>query len=220
MPVPDYLERHYWWAYVRTQAVRFWDRPWLINLILYGNYIRLRDEALKEFSGGEKALKISSCYGSLTPALAEKLQRGGGHLHEIDVLDVQIENARRKSKAGTVTLAQMNADTLAYADDSFDSVLIFFLFHEMPQDWRERTFAEALRVLRPGGKMVIVDFGKPEAWHPFRYGYLQLLGFLEPFARVMWRRELAQILPVQMGGRDWQQSKYFGGLFQKLVATK
>ena len=46
--MPDCLEQYYWWAYVRPKAVRFFDRPWLINLILFGKYRILRDEVLKE----------------------------------------------------------------------------------------------------------------------------------------------------------------------------
>jgi len=32
--IPDYLEKVYWWAYLRPGAVRFFERQWLVNLIL------------------------------------------------------------------------------------------------------------------------------------------------------------------------------------------
>lgn len=32
--VPDYLVQTYWWAYVSPKAIRFFERPWLVNLIL------------------------------------------------------------------------------------------------------------------------------------------------------------------------------------------
>ena len=44
--VPAYLEQTYWWAYVHPRAVRWFEREWLVNLILFGNYGRLRDQAL------------------------------------------------------------------------------------------------------------------------------------------------------------------------------
>ena len=40
--IPEYLERVYWWTYVRPWAVRFFERQWLVNAILLGNYVRLR----------------------------------------------------------------------------------------------------------------------------------------------------------------------------------
>ena len=49
VPIPDYLERVYWWAYVRPWAIRIFERRWLVNLILFGNYSRLIDVALEEF---------------------------------------------------------------------------------------------------------------------------------------------------------------------------
>ena len=33
---PDYLTAYYWWAYVHPLAVRFFERQWLVNLILGG----------------------------------------------------------------------------------------------------------------------------------------------------------------------------------------
>jgi len=46
--VPGYPSAYYWWAYIHPKAVKFFERQWLINLILWGNYKRLRDAALME----------------------------------------------------------------------------------------------------------------------------------------------------------------------------
>ncbi|MBP6242855.1 MAG: hypothetical protein KA377_01615, partial [Chromatiaceae bacterium] len=46
-PIPDYLQRVYWWAYLHPRAVFLFEREWLVNLILWGNYQRLCDEALQ-----------------------------------------------------------------------------------------------------------------------------------------------------------------------------
>jgi len=221
--VPDYVEKYYWWAYARPWARAFFDRQWIINLILYGNYKRLQESALAEFEGdlSGRTIQVSCCYGSLTPTLAKRVLRDSGELDVVDVLEGQLENVKRKTgENAALRLAQMNAIALDFPDHSFDNVLLFFLLHEMPQEYRERTMAEALRVLKPGGKLAIVDFGVPEKWHPFRYLWLPLLGILEPFAIPMWRMELKELLPREMGNRTWRKESYFGGLFQKLVSTK
>ena len=221
--IPEYLEKYYWWAYVRPWAVRLFERQWLIYLILYGNYVKLRDVALAEFEGNlsGRTLQISCCYGSLIPHIASRVAREGGRFDVVDILPVQLENARRKTAENkSVFFQQMNATALSFPDHSFDTVLLFFLLHEMPQEWRERAMIEAQRVLKPNSKLVIVDFGVPEKWNPFRYLWLPLLGILDPFAIPMWHRELKEILPVQMGNRAWKKESYFGGLFQKLVSTK
>ncbi len=223
LAIPDYLERTYWWAYVRPWAVRIFDRSWLIDLILYGNYIRLRDAALSELEDDLKGrtLQISCCYGSLVPELAKHAMQAQGRLDVVDILPVQIENARRKTEGNSaIHLERMNAAALAFPSSLFDNVLLYFLLHEMPQAWRERAVDEALRVLKPGGKIVIVDFGSPKRWNPFRYLWLPFLGILEPFAIPLWRHELKDILPAQMGPYAWKKESYFGGLFQRLVGRK
>ena len=44
--IPAYLEQDYWWAYVHPKAVRLFEREWLVDTILFGNYARLRDAAV------------------------------------------------------------------------------------------------------------------------------------------------------------------------------
>lgn len=57
-PVPAYLRAHYWWAYVHPLAVKLFERQWLVNLVLWGNYSRLRDAALNELG---ESLPGTSC---------------------------------------------------------------------------------------------------------------------------------------------------------------
>ena len=42
------LSAHHWRAYVHPKAVKLFERQWLVNLILWGNYERLRDATLAE----------------------------------------------------------------------------------------------------------------------------------------------------------------------------
>lgn len=215
--VPNYLPERYWWAYVRSGAVRFFDRQWLVNLILYGYYGKMRDETFaalgSDLSGN--TLQISCCYGNFTPLLADKIKKQGGKLDVIDVLPVQLENLEKKLEPeAPVRLFNMNASSLDIPDKSYDRVVIYFLFHEMPQEYKEKTLSEAFRVLKTGGIIVISDFGKPAKWHPFRYFWLPFLGLLEPFAVSMWNNELEELMPEEMKKHKWEKKKYFGGLFQ------
>lgn len=50
---------------------------------------------------------------------------------------------------------------LPYADESFDRVLASLLIHHLVTEDKQRTFGEAYRVLRPGGELHVLDFGKP-----------------------------------------------------------
>jgi ubiquinone/menaquinone biosynthesis C-methylase UbiE len=219
-PAPDYLVKHYWWAYVHPLAVRFWDHVPLVNAILYGNYSRLRDQALEALGPdlGGRTLQMTCCYGDFSPRLAERVARSGGRLDVIDVIPDQLEALERKLPQGApVRTALMDATRLQLPDAAYDRVVIFFLFHELPAAERARAMREALRVLKPGGTILLVDFGKPAGWHPFRYMWLPFLGLLEPFAWDVWNREFHELMPAEMARVAWNTRRsYFGGLFQLL----
>ncbi len=215
--IPDYLQAHYWWAYIHPWAVRVFDRGWLVNLILWGNYRRLSDAALHalgETPAGH-CLQMACVYGDLTPRLVRQVEAVGGSLDVIDVLPMQLANLRRKlAPDGLVRLLRQDSTALAADDASYDRVLLFFLLHEQPADVRQRTLAEALRVVKPDGRIVIVDYARPRWWHPLRWLWLPVLHRLEPYARDLWKDEAASWLPPpdRIGGLS--RIALFGGLYQ------
>ena len=221
--VSDYLKRHYWWAYVHPNAVRVFERDWLVNLILWGNYPRLRNAALAEL--GESlpgtTLQVACVYGDLTCRLSERAQAGGGTVDVVDILPVQLNNLRAKlPPEAPARLLNMDSTRLDVADASYDRALVFFLLHEQPAHYRERTLSEVCRVVKPGGKIVIVDYARPRWWHPLRYLWLPVLERLEPFASALWRDEIANWLPMLSGVRKLRKEVMFGGMYQKVVMTR
>jgi ubiquinone/menaquinone biosynthesis C-methylase UbiE len=226
--VPDYLRRYYWWTYIHPNAVRFFERQWLVSAILWGNYQRLRDAALAELSAGDHmgatrpcaTLQVACAYGDLTPRLARQCAATNGTLDVVDVLPIQLRNLRSKLPPGSPTrLLAMNAADLNLSDGSYDQVLVFFLLHEQPAAVRRRTLQEALRVVKPGGKIVIVDYARPRWWHPARYFWRIVLAALEPFALDLWRDDIASSMPAE-GGHLTQARRLFGGLYQLVTFTR
>lgn len=219
--VPGYLQETYWWAYIHPNAVSFFERQWLVNLILWGNFARLRDAALAEL-GREvpgRTLQVACVYGNFSEHLAARVAPGGA-LDVVDVLPIQLRNLRAKLPASApVTLHQRDSTALGFDDASYDQVVIFFLLHEQPAAARAQTLREALRVLKPGGKLVLVDYHLPRRLHPLRYLFRPVLRTLEPFALDLWRHEIAQWLPDSVSAEQVRKETYYGGLYQKLVVT-
>jgi len=226
--VPAYLRLHYWWAYVHPNAVRFFERAWLVSAILWFNYRRLTEAALLALEAGSpggqlpgRTLQIACVYGDLTERLSRRATAGGGSLDVVDVLSIQLRNlARKLPPDAPARLLSRNAEDLALPDASYDRALLFFLLHEQPEDVRRRTLFEALRVVRPGGTVVVVDYAKPSTWHPAQYVWLPLLRVLEPFARDLWQRDLAVWLPAPWSGREHSRTRFFGGLYQLVSITR
>ena len=222
LPVPSYLQEVYWWAYVHPWAVRVFEREWLVNMILLGNYARLRDAALAEIgqAAGGRVLQVACVYGDLTVRLNEQIA-AGGTLDVVDVMPIQLRNLQRKLPPGAkARLVHSDSTALEFADDSYDQVLVFFLLHEQPLSVRRRTLAEAMRVVKPGGKVVLVDYHRPHRWHPLKPAMRAVLRRLEPFALDLWDCELEKYLPDGRSVAAVRKETYFGGLYQKVVITR
>ena len=68
-----------------------------------------------------------------------------------------LDRARRKSNA--IRFEQGYAERLPYADDGFDRVLSSMMLHHIADDAKPAAAAEVFRVLRPGGRLHVVDIG-------------------------------------------------------------
>lgn len=220
--IPEYLEQNYWWAYLNPKCVSFFEHQWIVNLILWGNFSRLRDEALAamgmEVSG--RTLQIACVYGDFTPKLAQRLAPEA-RLDVVDVAPIQLANLRQKIGARPdAHLHHQNAANLCFPDHSFDQAMLFFLLHELPEEVRAKALREALRVVMPGGKLVIVDYHRPGRLHPHRYLMPLIFKTLEPFALDLWGKEISEWIPDDMQPAAVEKTTYFGGLYQKIVITR
>lgn len=217
--IPEYLRATYWWAYIHPRAVHIFERQWLVNLILWGNYTRLCNAVLHSY--GEvlqgSTLQIACAYGNLTPRLAKNLGTDGT-LAVIDVLPIQLSNLAHKLPAASpVKLHCMDSNALIFPDHSFDRALLFFLLHEQPEAVRKKTLAEAVRVLCPGGTLTIVDYAAPGRFNPLRYLMAPILSLLEPYARDLWREEITSWLPENVNLSLVRKQRFFGGMYQMLT---
>jgi len=220
--VPSYLERYYWWAYVHPNAVRVFERQWLVNLILWGNFGRLRDAALECLgdSIAGRTLQVACVYGDLTQRLVERLGEDSW-LDVVDILPVQLENlARKLGPEARTTLELSDSADLKVEDGQYDQVLVFFLLHEQPVETRKKTVSEALRVTKPGGRVLFVDYHRPHIANPMRLVMNPVLRLLEPFALDLWRDEISAWLPDDASGFSVRKQTFFGGLYQMTEVTR
>jgi ubiquinone/menaquinone biosynthesis C-methylase UbiE len=132
-----------------------------------------------------------------------------------------LQNLQRKLPRGAKAhLLHRDATALGGADATYDRALIFFLLHEQPLPVRRSTLAETIRVVKPGGKIILVDYHLPHRRHPLRRAMNALLRRLEPFALDLWQSELDAFLPEGVRVASIRKQTYFGGLYQKVVITR
>jgi ubiquinone/menaquinone biosynthesis C-methylase UbiE len=136
-------------------------------------------------------------------------------------MPIQLRNLQRKLPVGAkACLLHRDSTALGIDDATYDRVVLFFLLHEQPLAVRRRTVEEAVRVTKPGGKIVLVDYHRPHRWHPLHGIMRAVLRRLEPFALDLWASELEDYLPEAAGVASVHKQTYFGGLYQKVVLTR
>jgi SAM-dependent methyltransferase len=138
-----------------------------------------------------------------------------------DLLHIQVDNLHRKlGSHPQVSVLRQDSTALQLADASQDAVVLFFLLHEQPADVRRQTLAEAWRVTKPGGKLVVVDYHRPSALHPLYLPMMAVLKTLEPFALDLWRADLTSWLPPGAQPASLTRLTRFGGLYQQVVMVR
>jgi SAM-dependent methyltransferase len=213
--IPDYLAQTYTWAYLDPRTVRLLDREIVVNAILWGNYRRLVRAACAEFLPGERVLQAASVYGNQPAMLADRLGPSG-QLEVIDVSPLQVENLRRKLASRPNACVRL-ADAAAPGRGGYDAVCCFFLLHEMPDACKRRVINALLGCVKPGGRVVFVDYAAPRWFHPLR-GVMSLVNrWLEPYATSLWRNPIASFAERASCYR-WKERRLFLGLYQLVVA--
>jgi ubiquinone/menaquinone biosynthesis C-methylase UbiE len=213
--VPAYLRETYTWAYLNSLAVALFDHPWVVSAILFGNYRRLQRTCLDELEPGSSVLQAACAYGDLSENLAKCLGPRG-RLDVIDVAEIQVANCQRKLKPFPHARAFL-ADAATLPDASYDTVTSFFLLHEMPDDYKRAVVNALLRSVRPGGKVVFIDYHEPHFANPLKGLMSLVFDALEPYAKSLWCNEIATFAEVP-DRFEWRKQTYFGGLYQRVVA--
>lgn len=110
---------------------------------------------------GEVVLDVGCGTGTVALTIAS----GGAGTHEVTGIDASpemIEMARRKAaKAGArVTFEVAAIEDLPFADGTFDLVTSSLMLHHLPAELKPTAIAEVRRVLKPGGRFVVMDFAR------------------------------------------------------------
>jgi demethylmenaquinone methyltransferase/2-methoxy-6-polyprenyl-1,4-benzoquinol methylase len=118
---------------------------------------RVRAADMAELRPGDRALDVATGTGDLAVELSKRVAPDGEVIGS-DFSEKMLELAR--AKAPGLTFEHGNALALDYGDDEFDAATVGFgarNFSDLPQGLREMT-----RVVKPGGRVVILEITTPE----------------------------------------------------------
>ncbi|MFZ0614630.1 MAG: bifunctional demethylmenaquinone methyltransferase/2-methoxy-6-polyprenyl-1,4-benzoquinol methylase UbiE [Desulfobacterales bacterium] len=121
--------------------------------------------AMLGLKAGERVLDVCGGTGDLA-ILAKRAVGACGTVAVYDINRAMIEAGRSKKTnapiRGQICYVQGNAEHLAFPDGHFDAVTVGFGIRNVTH--MEQGFREMLRVLKPGGRMMCLEFSKPS--HP------------------------------------------------------
>lgn len=185
-----------------------------------GDLDAVPDAAIESFAGvgyffdlarlepGEEVLDLGS--GSGMDAMFAALQVGAdGRVVGIDVTDEQLEKAERLRSAGgfgQISYQAGRIEDLPFDEASFDAVISNGVINLAPD--KDRVFAEAARVLRPGGRLAIADIvtevaltdaivSNVDLWASCIGGAPQQEDYQEAMARAGLRVEVMKLNPYE-----------------------
>ena len=82
-------------------------------------------------------------------------------LFGVDLSPAYVRLARKRlAEVGEAALAVENGEVLPFSDGAFDIATSVYLFHELPRNARRNVLREMLRVVKPGGLVVLEDSGQ------------------------------------------------------------
>jgi ubiquinone/menaquinone biosynthesis C-methylase UbiE len=146
---------------VLHRATRYDLLVWLLTL---GRERAVREKVLRlaRLAAGEAVLDVGCGTGTL--AIAAKRHVGpAGLVYGIDASPEMISRADKKARKAGAEVVFKNglAQALPFADAQFDAVLSTMMLHHLPPKARQQCAFEMRRVLKPGGRVLAVDFGRP-----------------------------------------------------------
>jgi demethylmenaquinone methyltransferase / 2-methoxy-6-polyprenyl-1,4-benzoquinol methylase len=111
---------------------------------------------------GEKVLDLAGGTGDLTILFEQRVGNSG----EVVLADINAAMLRTgrdrlidKGLAGNIRYAQVNAECLPFADNTFDCVCIGFGLRNVTD--KDAALRSMLRVLKPGGRLIVLEFSHP-----------------------------------------------------------
>jgi demethylmenaquinone methyltransferase/2-methoxy-6-polyprenyl-1,4-benzoquinol methylase len=173
----DYVVRHF-----NTVAKRY---DFMNTLLSFGIHYLWKRTAIRELNlrRGDRVIDVCGGTGDLA-VLAAKAVGPKGRVILYDLNRMMIERGRHKGSASffrrAIDYVQGDAERITFADHSFDATMVGFGIRNLTH--MEGGFKEMYRVLKPGGRIMCLEFSRPTAplfrwlYDVYSFSVMPLLG--------------------------------------------
>ena len=136
---------------------------------------------MMELASGDAVLDVCGGTGDLAILAANNIGPDGGVvIYDINraMMVAGFPKAAKKNIGGRIRYVQGDAESISFPDEEFDAAMVGFGIRNVTSV--QNGFREMYRVLKPGGKMMCLEFSKP-TFTPFRWLYDFYSFYIMPF---------------------------------------
>ena len=149
----------------------------LLDVIYFRNEDKNPRTAINDYIHSEDAV-LDICTGTASNAIRIAKQNKNAEIVGIDMSANMIKLAEKKvaKEKVSVSLFEMDATDLKFKDEYFDIVIISLVLHEISPNIAEKIILESKRVLKPEGKIIVMEWELPKMkWQKLLFMPIHLL---------------------------------------------
>ncbi len=195
------------------------DNDYFLVPLTLGACLRLPEALISDIPMTASVLQFGATFGPQIEKTAYKISSFGKYVL-VDNNLKQLKRCERKYQYLFPQLSFLKADATRFkSEEKFDRVICYNLLHELPPLSKVRVIDNAMKLLKPKGKAIFIDYHNPSKWNPLRYFIRMFNRLYQPFAEKLWERPI-DLYATEKVGFSWRKSTFYGGMYQKTVVTK
>ncbi len=219
--LPAYLDVIYGDIYNNSDKCAELDNNWSCNLRTLFQYKKLVNAAVRELKMNQSVLQFGVVFGNEIDEVAMAVGAYGQYdIMDINPIQVNLVTEKYWKVYQGMKIFKQDATTIKQKD-TYDAVICFMLLSEVPSATKSKIINNALKMVKPGGKAIFVDWHNPLYYHPLRYVVRMYNRLYHPFVERLWDRDIETFAAPEIKPQFvWRKSTYFGRMFQKVVAIR
>jgi demethylmenaquinone methyltransferase/2-methoxy-6-polyprenyl-1,4-benzoquinol methylase len=139
----------------------------LLDIIYFNNTNRNPRKALSNLVDNQDSKILDICTGTAANAIAVAKRNKASKIIGIDLSKEMLHIAKKKvmmNGLNNIKLLKMDASDTSFQDNTFDVIIMSLVLHEIPNELARKIIIEAKRILKPEGKLLVMDWEEPQSF--------------------------------------------------------
>ena len=180
------------------------DNDYFLVPLTLGACLRLPEALISDIPMTASVLQFGATFGPQIEKTAYKISSFGKYVL-VDNNLKQLKRCERKYQYLFPQLSFLKADATRFkSEEKFDRVICYNLLHELPPLSKVRVIDNAMKLLKPKGKAIFIDYHNPSKWNPLRYFIRMFNRLYQPFAEKLWERPI-DLYATEKVGFSWRK---------------